>query len=307
MALGQPHRADVEALALGGRDQLGGPAAHVEHDRAVVHRPLGRNAAERQLGLFLARQQPRREAVAPLDLAQERLAVLGVPHGARRDRQHALGAEPLQLAAIVGKHVANPRDRQIASKCGGGVAVAASFRFLLSGVLRLGVVSARAHARAGSRKNAVAQATTSAEDLRLEVADRAERRMATAVGSVRPPLAVDAVHQQAAIPRKRRSGPWSSRHRGRQRGGDLTDARRVQALGLCGSEARGHGTTPRGAWSTVKWRRPHPGVAGVRSAPRRCLMRTPTASLASARARCTTSICRHALSYEDSDCATVSL
>ena len=70
------------------------------------------DALERQRRLLLAAEQPRREAVAPLDLAEERLAVLGVADGARRDREHALGAERLGLAAVVGEHVAHARDRQ---------------------------------------------------------------------------------------------------------------------------------------------------------------------------------------------------
>ena len=55
--------------------------------------------------------ETRREAVAPLDLAEERLAVLRVAHGARRDRERALGAERLGFAAVVGEHVPHARDR----------------------------------------------------------------------------------------------------------------------------------------------------------------------------------------------------
>ena len=57
-------------------------------------------------------QQPRREAVAPLDLAEERLAVLRVADGARRDEQRPLGAERLGGAAVVGEGVADARDRE---------------------------------------------------------------------------------------------------------------------------------------------------------------------------------------------------
>ena len=53
-----------------------------------------------------------REAVAPLDLAEERLAVVGIPHGARADCQHALGTQLLGLAAIVDEDVAHARDRR---------------------------------------------------------------------------------------------------------------------------------------------------------------------------------------------------
>ena len=63
------------------------------------------------VGLLVAAQQPRREAVAPLDLAEERLAVLGVANGARRDREDPLGAERLRLAAVVGEARSDARDR----------------------------------------------------------------------------------------------------------------------------------------------------------------------------------------------------
>src|SRR2546423_512408 len=70
------------------------------------------DASLRQRRLLVARQQLRREAVAPLDLAEERLAVLGVPDGARRDEQRPVGAERLGSAAVVGEDVAYPRDRK---------------------------------------------------------------------------------------------------------------------------------------------------------------------------------------------------
>ena len=54
-----------------------------------------RSRREGEPRLLLAGQQPRREAVAPLDLAEEGLAVLGVADGARRDAEDALGAELL--------------------------------------------------------------------------------------------------------------------------------------------------------------------------------------------------------------------
>ena len=57
-------------------------------------------AAQRQRGLLVAAQQARREAVAPLDLAEEGLAVLGVAHGARRDAERPLGSERLELAPV---------------------------------------------------------------------------------------------------------------------------------------------------------------------------------------------------------------
>ena len=89
-------------------DELGRPAADVDEQRG---RPELADAAPRQLRLLVARQQPRREAVAPLDLAEERLAVLRVADGARRDEQRALGAERLGGAAVVGEDVADAGDR----------------------------------------------------------------------------------------------------------------------------------------------------------------------------------------------------
>ena len=56
--------------------------------------------------------EPRREAVAPLDLAEERLAVLRVAHRARRDGERALRAEALERPAVVGERVAHAGDRQ---------------------------------------------------------------------------------------------------------------------------------------------------------------------------------------------------
>ena len=65
--------------------------------------------------LLVAREQPRREAVAPLDLAEERLAVLGVADGAGRDVSTRSAPSSLRLAAVVGEHVADARDRERAA------------------------------------------------------------------------------------------------------------------------------------------------------------------------------------------------
>src|SRR5262249_38292326 len=70
-----------------------------------------RRAPKRQIRFFVSGEQARREPVAPFEFAEEGLAVLRVAHGAGGDRQRALGAELLGLAAEVGEHVANPRDR----------------------------------------------------------------------------------------------------------------------------------------------------------------------------------------------------
>src|SRR5262249_44226455 len=48
----------------------------------------------------------------PFDLAEKRLAVLGVPNRARRDRQCALRTQRLELATVVGETVADARDRE---------------------------------------------------------------------------------------------------------------------------------------------------------------------------------------------------
>src|SRR5512133_3458658 len=93
-------------------DELGRAAPDVDHERLVVERAPARDPAEGQVRLLVTRQQPRLEAVAPLDLAQERLAVLGVADGARRDRERPFGAELLRLAPEVGQDVADAGDRR---------------------------------------------------------------------------------------------------------------------------------------------------------------------------------------------------
>ena len=109
-ALGQAHAADVEALAHVRADDLDlrRAAADVDDERPGLERA---DPAQRHRGLLVAAQQARREAVAPLDLAEEGLAVLGVAHGARRDAERPLGAERLELAPVVGEDVADARDR----------------------------------------------------------------------------------------------------------------------------------------------------------------------------------------------------
>ena len=109
-ALGEPDAADVEARAEGGaRDlQLGRAPADVDDERPRFDRP---DPAERQVGLLVAGQEVRREPVAPLDLTEERLSVLGVPNGARGDAERPLRAEPFELAPIVREDVAHTRDR----------------------------------------------------------------------------------------------------------------------------------------------------------------------------------------------------
>ena len=109
-ALGQANAADVEARAHVRADDLdlGRAAADVDDERPGLERA---DPAKRHRGLLVAAQQPGREAVAPLDLAQEGLAVLRVANGARRDAERPLGAERLELAPIRGEDVADARDR----------------------------------------------------------------------------------------------------------------------------------------------------------------------------------------------------
>src|SRR6185295_14549595 len=62
--------------------------------------------------LLVPGEQTRGEAVAPPDLAEEGLAVLGVADGARRHEQGALRAERFELAAVLRESVPNARDRE---------------------------------------------------------------------------------------------------------------------------------------------------------------------------------------------------
>ena len=108
VALGEADGAQRQARAEVAEDELGrAPPMSTSSVRGVELA----DAAPRQLRLFVAREQPRREAVAPLDLAEERLAVLRVADGARRDEERPLGTERLGRAAVVGEGVADARDR----------------------------------------------------------------------------------------------------------------------------------------------------------------------------------------------------
>ena len=113
--LGHAHAAEVEARverdAVGASEhELRRAAADVDDERVLLDRAAGRHPAKRHQRLVVPGEQLCREAVAPLDLAEERLAVLGVADGARGDGERPLGAERLQLAAEVGEAVAHPRD-----------------------------------------------------------------------------------------------------------------------------------------------------------------------------------------------------
>ena len=109
-ALGQPHAADVEADA----EASAPTTSSVEPppmSTTTVAGPTASAVTPRNINCASSspRQQPRREAVAPLHLAEERLAVLGVADGTRRDRERPLGAEPLQ-----------PRAGTRSARCGRG-------------------------------------------------------------------------------------------------------------------------------------------------------------------------------------------
>src|SRR5215208_5671078 len=115
VSLRQPDTAEVEACvkvhAVGAADDhLGRAAADVHKERAAVHGTSRRRAPEREKGLVIAAQEARRESVAPLDLAEERLPVLGVANGARRDCQRALGTGLLERPPVLDKGVPDPRD-----------------------------------------------------------------------------------------------------------------------------------------------------------------------------------------------------
>src|SRR5207237_1650527 len=102
---------DVEADAEVGQRELGGAAADVEEERARLEGAADGHAAEGHGRLLVAGEELGVEAVAPLDLAEEGLAVLGVADGARRNEERPLGAELFRTPAEVGEAVPHTRDR----------------------------------------------------------------------------------------------------------------------------------------------------------------------------------------------------
>ena len=86
----QADATEVEAPVPVGEDELRRASAHVDDERARTQLASGCHAAEGEACLLVAGKQARVEAIAPLDLAEEGLAVLGVSDGARRHRQRAL-------------------------------------------------------------------------------------------------------------------------------------------------------------------------------------------------------------------------
>jgi hypothetical protein len=111
-ALGQPDRAEVEADMEAVGDELARASADVDDEGLRLHFAARGRAAEREQPFLLAGQEPRFEAVAPLDLAQKRLTVLGVPDRARADGECALCAELLDQPPVVRKAVAHARNRE---------------------------------------------------------------------------------------------------------------------------------------------------------------------------------------------------
>ena len=116
-ALGEAHAADVEAASTSLARRSTASTSSVEPppmSTTSVSSSDGR-PAETPRTISAASSAPssslRGEPVAPLDLAEERLAVLGVADRARRDRERPGRAELLELAAIVGEAVPNARDR----------------------------------------------------------------------------------------------------------------------------------------------------------------------------------------------------
>ena len=107
-ALGQPHRADVEARPPLAEDQLGRAAADVDDERGGVERT---DAAPGQVGLLVAGEQPGREAEPRPDLGQELGSVRGIACGARRHRERSLRAERLELVPVARDRRQGARDR----------------------------------------------------------------------------------------------------------------------------------------------------------------------------------------------------
>src|SRR5438132_9319959 len=106
---------DVEAAveldaARPADDQLRRAAADIDHERAGSDLPSRGDTPKAEQRLLVPAEEPCGEAVAPLDLAQERLAVLGVSDGARRDGEDAFRAQRLGCQAVIDEAVADASD-----------------------------------------------------------------------------------------------------------------------------------------------------------------------------------------------------
>jgi len=114
-------RAQARLHAVGvAEHELGRAAADVADERPRRRRPRRGDAAERHERLVVAGQQARVEAVAPLHLAEEGLAVLGVAHGARRDRERPLRAVRLQRPPVVAERDPTDATEVVVIDIGGG-------------------------------------------------------------------------------------------------------------------------------------------------------------------------------------------
>ena len=92
---------------------MGGGIVCAVHHRAIVGAGSAppQKPAKHHQGLVVSREQPRFEAVAPLDLAEERLAVLRIADRARRDREPSFRAERIRGPPKVSEDVPHTRNR----------------------------------------------------------------------------------------------------------------------------------------------------------------------------------------------------
>ena len=88
-------------------DELGRAAADVDEQRGRLDHAVRGRAPEAERRLVLAREEAGREAVAPLDLAEEGFAVRRVARGAGGDREHPLSAEGRGFGTEADEHVAD--------------------------------------------------------------------------------------------------------------------------------------------------------------------------------------------------------
>ena len=112
-ALGETDAAEVEtdAEAVARLHELRRATTHVDDEHARLQVAADGDAPERERRLLVAAQEQGLEAVAPFDLAQEGLAVLGVADGAGGDGEHTLRAELLGDAPVAREDVAYPGHR----------------------------------------------------------------------------------------------------------------------------------------------------------------------------------------------------
>ena len=102
---------ETDAETVARLHELRRATAHVEDERAGAQLATDGDAADRERGFLVAAQEERLEAVAPLDLAEEGLAVVGLADGAGGDGEHALGAEVFGDAPVAGEDVPHAGHR----------------------------------------------------------------------------------------------------------------------------------------------------------------------------------------------------